>query len=91
MSSVSVQTTAVPSHSHSLAPGPVITSSIISVLHSPSPSSSPIVSGSGSLPAAASPTETPSTPSSTLSTYTQKKLSLTLALIVFLPAVINAL
>lgn len=101
MSSVSMHTTAAPSHSHTLAPGPVITSGIISPLPSPIVSGTnipPVVSGTSGLPsggsgspAAATPTAAPSTPSSASSTYTQKKVSLALALMVFLPAVINTL
>ncbi|KAG0380054.1 hypothetical protein BGX24_010368 [Mortierella sp. AD032] len=100
MASISILTTAVPTHvSHTFAPGPVITSAV-SALPMPSGSGSgsispalPTVSIPG-LPsggAVATPSATPSTPSSAVATYTQKKLSLAFALMVFLPAIFNVL
>ncbi|KAG9065082.1 hypothetical protein KI688_002403 [Linnemannia hyalina] len=95
MSSISTHTTAA-SHSHTLAPGPVITSSLSSAQPTSIVSSSnipPFITGTtspGGSGSSAAPTPT-AKPSSASSTYTQKKVSLVLALMVFLPAVINAL
>ncbi|KAF9296585.1 hypothetical protein BGZ88_012331 [Linnemannia elongata] len=96
MSSVSMHTTTAASHTHTMAPGPVITSSppltpIVSGSSMPpviSGSATGMPSGGSGSPATATPTAKPSSASST---YTQKKASLALALMVFLPAVINAL
>ncbi|KAF9143818.1 hypothetical protein BGX30_014663 [Mortierella sp. GBA39] len=100
MSSISTHTTVASSHAHThtMAPGPVITSSGSPAHPTPIVSGSsipPIVSGTAGMPSggsgsSAAPTPT-AKPSSASSTYTQKKLSLALALMVFLPAVINAL
>ncbi|KAF9906179.1 hypothetical protein EC991_000891 [Linnemannia zychae] len=99
MATVTSHTTTVATHSHSFAPGPVITTSPVSALPNPSGSafpSIPVVSGApGVSPSggpAAPPSATPSKPSSAAAaTNIQKKLSLAFALMVFLPAVINAL
>ncbi|KAG0279415.1 hypothetical protein BGZ95_001286 [Linnemannia exigua] len=101
MATINTLTTAVPTHvSRTLAPGPVITSGVTTF---PMPSGSGSGSISPTLPTVsnipgfsssgpvATPSAMPSTPSSAVATNTQKKLSLAFALMVFLPAVFNAL
>ncbi|KAF9931971.1 hypothetical protein FBU30_009150 [Linnemannia zychae] len=81
--------------SHTMGPGPVITSSmtILPMPTAPHTSSGVVPSNvpTGSAAPSGSAPATPSTTKPSSATHLQKKIGFTFALMVFLPAVINAL